>query len=157
MHRRMALEYLLVVGLPLGLLVLTLHRSRDLAAPAAVAGAWSMRLLSSETECPNANEIGVPDSAMLSIEQSGRYIEARIDSSSAALLRGRVSSGAFWLETAGVAPASGGLRLAGVRAPSDGGETIRGALLRAGRTDCPPISFEASRAAPAQAKRTMEH
>ena len=65
--------YLILVGIPLAGLFALLDWGRTLVAPPAIGGQWTVAGPTSSS-CP-----GLPSGAVLSIEQSGRFLRVRID------------------------------------------------------------------------------
>src|SRR5262245_7761413 len=72
MLRSVAL-YLVLVGIPLAGLFALLDWGRSLVPPPAIGGRWTVAEPTSAA-CP-----GLPSAAVISIEQSGRFLRVRID------------------------------------------------------------------------------
>jgi len=144
--RRLFVEYLLMVGAPLILLLGVLHQGRTLKAPAEVQGSWKFALNGS---APTGScDPAVRDVAgfAMSISQSGSYLSARMFNSGQRELRGRSEGSDLWFESVqlnGPSPSSDLLRLTGTVRNEQGSKLIRGALLMPRRVDCPPVGFEA--------------
>jgi hypothetical protein len=147
MTRRLFIEYVLMVGLPLVLLVGVLHQGRTLQAPVAVEGTWEFALNGSAATGASCDPLlrDVSGFAM-SVSQSGSYLTATMVDSGRRVLRGRSDGSVFWLESVrlnGPSPNSNLLRLTGTVRDAQGGKLIRGALLMPRSVDCPPVAFEA--------------
>jgi hypothetical protein len=144
--RRLLIEYVLMVGLPLILLLGVLHQGRTLKAPSNIEGSWKFALNGSSAT--GGCDPAVRDAAgfAMSISQSGSYLTATMFNPEPRLLRGRSEGSDLWFESVqlnGPSPSSDLLRLTGTVRNVQGGKLIRGALLMPRRVDCPPVAFEA--------------
>jgi hypothetical protein len=147
LNRRLLIEYLLMVGLPLVLLVGVLHQGRTLQAPAAVEGTWKFTLNGSAATGGSCDPLLRDVSGFaLSVSQSGSYLTATVVDSGRRVLRGRSEGSDFWLESVrlnGPNPNSNLLRLTGTVRNAQDGKLIWGALLMPRNMDCPPVAFAA--------------
>ena len=95
--RRLLIEYLLMVGIPLILLLGVLHQGRSLQAPAEIQGDWKLALNSSAaTPAPCGPLRGLDGSAIV-ISQSGSYLTASMSNSEKQILKGRSEGADLWL------------------------------------------------------------
>lgn len=144
--RRLFVEYLLMVGVPLILLLGVLHQGRTLKAPTEIQGSWKFALNGSTPmgSCdPGAWDV---DGFAMSISQSGSYLSATMFSSGQRELRGRSEGSDLWFESVelnGPSLSSDLLRLTGTVKNENGRKLIRGTLLMPRRVDCAPVGFEA--------------
>lgn len=146
-NRRLLIEYVLMVGLPLVLLIAVLHQGRTLQAPAAVEGTWKFILNGSDATGGSCDPLFRDASgfAML-VSQSGSYLTATMIDSGRRVLHGRSEGSDFWLESGrlnGPIPNSNLLRLTGTVRNAQGSKLMHGALLMLRNVDCPPVAFEA--------------
>jgi hypothetical protein len=146
--RRLLIEYLLMVGVPLILLIGVLHRGRALEAPAEVEGDWKLALNSSAvTNAPCGPILRDVDGSAISISQSGSFLTASMSNSEHRTLRGRSEGSELWLESVrhdDPAMNNDLLRLTGAVSEARSGRLIRGALLMPRSVGCPPLAFEAT-------------
>ena len=157
--RRLLMEYLLMVGLPLILLLGVLHQGRTLKAPAEVHGNWEIALNGSagDGDCDPAVRHAAGGFAML-ISQSGSYLTATMFNSEQRALRGRSEGSDLWFESVqrnGPSPSNDLLRLTGTVGNGQDSKLIRGTLLMPRRVGCPPMGFVA-RLQAAQEQRQVE-
>lgn len=77
---RSFLQYLALVGLPLVGLLVILRYGEGLNAPASIGGYWVIEPVRAEIEGSVCPPLDVPaHGADLSISQSGRYVEVRVE------------------------------------------------------------------------------
>jgi hypothetical protein len=146
-NRRLLIEYLLMVGLPLLLLLGVLQRGRGLEAPAAVHGSWRLAVDESPGPAsPCEERLGNLNGSLMEITQSGNYLDASVRSAENTALRGRSEGRSLWLESV---PRENSvlngdlLRLTGTVANAGGGRVIQGTLLMPRLVDCAPRGFRA--------------
>lgn len=144
--RRLLIEYLLMVGLPLVLMLAVLHQGRTIEAPAEVQGSWKFTL-SGSTATGSCDPV-LQDVAgfAISISQSGSYLTATMLNSEHRVLRGRSEGSDLWFESVplnGRNHSSELFRLTGTIRNAQGRKLIRGTVLMPRRVDCPPLAFEA--------------
>ena len=145
--RRLLIEYLLMVGIPLILLLGVLHQGRSLQAPAEIQGDWKLALNSSTATAAPCGPLRGLDGSAIVISRSGSYLTASISNSEKQILKGRSEGADLWLESVqGEDPARSGelLRLTGTVTGKQAERLIRGTLLMPRSVDCPPLAFEAT-------------
>ena len=145
-NRRLLIEYLLMVGLPLLMLLGVLQRGRGLEAPSAVHGSWRLAVDESPGPAsPCEERLDKLNGSLLEITQSGNYLDANVKSAERTALRGRSEGRTLWLESV---PRENSvlngdlLRLTGT-VTSAGGRVIWGAVLMPRLVDCAPRGFRA--------------
>ena len=146
--RRLLIEYLLMVGVPFILLLGVLHRGQALEAPADIQGNWQLAVNGSSAAGSSCETVlGSLDGSVMTISQSGSYLNASMVHGEHLTLRGRSEGGSLWLESVpGKDSVLNGdmLRLTGAVVDEQDSRVIRGMLLMPRMVDCPPQAFEAT-------------
>jgi hypothetical protein len=127
--------YLVLVGIPLAGLFALLDWGQRLVPPPAVGGRWTI-VEPGAAACP-----GLPAGVVLSIEQSGRFLQLRFDDLPAA--DGRLDDGTITASIPATLVGCGeGLAL---EATLDDSGRLVGQLGQAGCNACPPAPLVAER------------
>ena len=148
LSRRLLIEYLFMVGVPLLLLIGVLQKGRGLSAPTAVHGKWRIEVdWLPDTASPCETTFQALDASGLEITQSGAYLDASVQNAEGTILRGRSEGVNLWLESV---PSEESvlngdlLRLTGTLMNVGGSRVIRGSFLMPRLVDCAPRGFRAT-------------
>jgi hypothetical protein len=147
--RRLLIEYLLMVGVPLLLLLGVLQRGRGLSAPSSVDGSWRLEVDGSPgSTSPCEQTLDALDGSVIEITQSGNYLDALAgNGEETTALRGREEGTSLWLESVRRQDSvlnGEMLRLTGEVMNVSGSRIIRGTVLMPRQVDCAPRGFQAA-------------
>jgi hypothetical protein len=146
-HRRILIEYVLMVGLPFLLLTVVLQRGQSLQAPHDVHGAWELQLSCPETIGASCeSKLCVLSGTTLTITQSGSYLDAGIVGDQTTLLRGRIEGTHISLQSVSHPDEilnGDTLRLKGTVSIVEQRSVIHGSLAMPRQVDCPPLRLQA--------------
>jgi hypothetical protein len=147
-HRRFALEYLTLVGLPFLGVMGVLRIGGHYAAPPSIDGKWSLDARFDENDnTPCAEHLAVFREPSFRIRQAGVFVEVTLFNAFSDRLHGRFDGGHFVAE---VKPRLFGddvfdlLRVYGTLTEADGRRLLRGVIAMPRRIDCAPIPYIAS-------------
>jgi hypothetical protein len=130
--------YVVLVGLPLTGLFVLLDWGQRLVPPPAIGGHWSLGIGPAST-CP-----GLASTAVLSIEQSGRFLRVRVDDMPPS--DGRLDDGRVTAEVPVRLPGCGDALA--LEATLDANGLLVGRLGQPGCAACPPTALAAERLPP---------
>ena len=146
-HRRIFIEYVLMVGLPFLLLTVVLQRGKSLQAPHDVHGDWELQLSCPETIGASCeSKLCTLGGTTLTISQSGSYLDVSIVGEQTTLLRGRIEGASLSLQSVSHPDEilnGDTLRLSGTITSVQQRSVIHGSLAMPRQVDCPPLRLQA--------------
>jgi hypothetical protein len=146
-HRKFALAYLFLVGLPLVGLLCVLRAGRSLRAPTFIDGAWSIQTDADRLAAYACPEIHAgPADTKLVIAQSGRYLTAHLDNRAmVGIIDGTVIKASFAAPPNKGCPSDRVMSLAGSVHEENNSLSIIGTITAIDCPSCLPIDFRAVR------------
>ena len=137
----LTLGYVLLVGVPLLVLLTTLHAGADLTAPPALSGEWMIESAAGNCAGPLAGAGQTP----ISIYQTGPELLITFNDPRRTTLAGTVENGRIAAVSNTTAHCGAALRLEAAIAGKPGQRSLLGQLLPDGCGKCAPVPFRANK------------
>ena len=136
----LTLGYVLLVGVPLLVLLTTLHAGADLTAPPALSGEWMIESTAGNCAGPLAGAGQAP----MSIYQTGPELLITFNDPGKTTLAGTVENGRI-AAVSNTARCGAAFRLEAAMAGKPGQRFLLGQLLPDGCSKCAPVPFRANK------------